>query len=277
LGDWASWLEKLRETGVALVGNPKSDPANLGAPQTIAGLQFQHDAIELLKRLSEITHATPDAALIERQVKLENALALVKAFESERSPRIERQRVLTLAPLTFCAENAAIMFLAYLFAIVLSRFGDTRRTWWTQQHSRAGKSVLTGVSILFLLMLLFLSGLRQAGAASLVGMDIARTLWYAVLAVSLCFGLVYPLFAMKTLPRSYANAKHKRRIAYTFYTSLMRRYYGVLLGGFLVACALWFLAFRLVVHFYPSNVELLVSGLDNEELDVVRRVQELLL
>ena len=57
---------------------------------------------------------------------------------------------------------------------------------------------------------------------------------------------------------------------------MLRRVTGVFLGGFLCVLALWVLVFRLVSGLYPFQLALLTTGLENEEITLVRHAQMML-
>ena len=54
-------------------------------------------------------------------------------------------------------------------------------------------------------------------------------------------------------------------------TALARRYFGALLGGMVVALALWFVTFRLSEGIYPHQTDLLVSGMETLERETISR------
>jgi len=102
------------------------------------------------------------------------------------------------------------------------------------------------------------------------------------------FGLVYPEITLPSAKRvlrlrsetpgpgelDLAALKHCRRMAYV---SLIRRYYGILLGGFLLVLCVWIIVYRISEGLYPTQLPLLVSGLEDQELELVRQVQRLLM
>ena len=65
-----------------------------------------------------------------------------------------------------------------------------------------------------------------------------------------------------------------RRIGW--YLGMLRRVNGLFLGGFLCVLALWMLVFRLVSGLYPFQLALLTTGLEKEEIDLVRIIQQML-
>jgi hypothetical protein len=70
-----------------------------------------------------------------------------------------------------------------------------------------------------------------------------------------------------------AEARRARRAVFIM---LLRRYYGVVLGGLLSAFCIWFMLYRVMRGMYPWPVDLLQTGLRADELEVIRKVRELL-
>ncbi len=67
-----------------------------------------------------------------------------------------------------------------------------------------------------------------------------------------------------------SEARANRRKAYT---ALMRRYYGVLVGIFICVLCVWTISHRVVYSLYPGQLNLLVSGARDAEVQLVRSVQ----
>lgn len=274
LHDWDSWLEKMQEMGARLVGDAQSDPANIGASQAIAGAHIQWSAIQLREQIHEQEAGKPDAALIQQRVKLENALDLLKNFENTRGARIEAHRELVKKPLRLSAGTLGIFFGVYLLVMLLSRALQCRRLYWTTPHTSMAKTVLSIGLTLMTCLLMILGFVAQANETAPVLSSFVTGCWYSVAAGLIIAGLIYPFTA---LPRPVDSAqqetpKQRRMAAVT----LMRRYFGILFGGYLAALCLWLLLYRIMSGLFPVQLPLLVTGLENEELDIVRRVQEIL-
>lgn len=270
--DWDSWLEKMQEMGERLVGDSASEPPHLGTAQAIAGAHIQWSALRLREQIQEQEHGKPDATLIQKRIKLETALDLLKNFENSRLPRIEEHRRQVQMPLRLAARTLGILFLIYLIFLFLSRALQCRRLYWTTPHTLLAKAVLAlGLTVIFCLLMLF-GAVTTVSGSFLV--SFLNGCWYCVTAGLLCAGLLY---SFSTLPRQTEIAvietpKQRRMAAVT----MMRRYYGVLFGGYLVALCAWFLLYRILSGLYPVQFPLLVTGLEAEELEIVRRVQEML-
>ena len=283
--DWDSWLAILQVLGERLAGDARTDKASLGVTQAIAGVQFQLDAVQLRQRMREVAQVAPDAALIERRVRLNEALDLLKDFESTRSARIEAHWQALKHPLILCAESLALLLGLYAASYLFSKLFRAGRTAWSLAHSRWCRgSLVVGFSLLLLLLFCFMA-MNDTRPAPRTWMLSATALWYGVLAYLAGFGVLYPVLSLPGAHRVLCNASPNeissllpvaRRVRRIACISLMRRYYGILLGLFACVLCVWVLGYRLSESLYPTQLELLVTGLDVEELHVVQHVHRLL-
>ena len=279
-GDWDSWLESMQVMGEKLVGGAGSDAADLGVSQAMAGVQMQIDAVNQRKRIREALSGSPSEALIKRGWELNAARTMLSDFEEARAGHIEAHRLFVVLPVKLSIVSCLVLLGCYLLAFAACRALVSERTTWAVPHTRLGQAViLSGLS--FLLVLLCLLALLQNvgyGAAGYAGSFVS--LWLIALGGAICFGIVYPAL---TLPSARAvcaqsgvdtaNVRRSRRMAYI---SLLRRYYGVVLGGFVCVICAWVIVYRLLMALYPAQFPLLVTGLEEEELEVVRQVQQVL-
>ena len=278
--DWDSWLEKLESMGKALVGGQDAEPANLGTPQAIAGVQFQFEAIELRKRIGEIIRGAPSAGLIERSMKLEDALADLKSFENTREQRIDQDRRFYQRPLRLLGISFGLLLFVYLLSVLLNKIVHAGRDSRTVPHSNLGKGlILSGLACLLLLLFAFTLIPRFVHDTEMWLRD-ATVAWYAILGVLAGLGIVYPALVVPSARRVVGDvmaelpaARRSRRMAYV---SLMRRYYGIVFGALICVVCIWVVGFRLMTSLYPMQLQLLVTGLEAEELVLVRQVQALL-
>ncbi len=278
LRDLDAWLEKLEVMGARLVGNAQAGPEHLAASQAIAGLQIQSDVLELrLDILDQQNKPTKEA--LTRRVHLQQELKRLREFDNGRAERIDEVRESMLEPLLLAAATLAFFALLYLASAVSNRLTDSTRVAWALAHPRAGKVVL-GVAGLSFLALLW--ALRMASYTS-ADVRFLRGAWFAVAAITALFGLVHPAIALPSVRRACENkhtetppatlmseARANRRKAYT---ALMRRYYGVLVGIFICVLCVWTISHRVVYSLYPGQLNLLVSGARDAEVQLVRSVQ----
>lgn len=283
--DWASWLGAFQVMGERLVGNASSEGTNLGAPQAIAGVQIQLDAVRLLNRVRELVDGSPDSTLIARSVKLEDALQKLKDFEAVRDGEMSAHRGLLRLPLHLCGITFLVFSSFYGLALLFYRMRRAGRACWTLPHPLWVKGILgSGLGLLLgeLFVLMALNDHAQAGLWA----PFARVLWFGPMTAMVLVGFLYPEVV---LPRAgqvikrhpapevsgvtLAMVNRCRRMAYV---SLIRRYFGILLGGFLCILCVWFIGYRILISLYPYQLPLLVTGLEAQELAVVRHVQGLL-
>ncbi|OQB28246.1 MAG: hypothetical protein BWY09_03150 [Candidatus Hydrogenedentes bacterium ADurb.Bin179] len=116
-------------------------------------------------------------------------------------------------------------------------------------------------------------------------------LWYGVAGFMLLTGISYPLLQIKKgfirgdLPVEIedgdgsGNARvvtgrisFRRRMG--VYGCLLRRYMGILLGGFIIMVCLWLVVHRILLAAYPFHLDLLNTGLDIEAQQLIAEVEE---
>ncbi|MCX5770167.1 MAG: hypothetical protein NTZ09_07845, partial [Candidatus Hydrogenedentes bacterium] len=155
------------------------------------------------------------------------------------------------------------------------------RTDWVLPHSRLGLAAMALVNGLFLVFLASLAllpfnhgaAVEEAGAAGSVSplLGTIEVLWMAVVLLELVFGLVYPALQLNAAKRQAAPLCFK-----TVYFSFLRRYYGVQFGLLLATISIWVIGYRVLRSLYPWQLEILTTGMGNEEMAVIRVVMSLL-
>ena len=279
---WDPWLRTLQEMGERLMGGP-----DLSAIPAIAGIQIQLSVITQRNRIREANSGAPSSALLERAVELQTALERLTAFERARDDRIAQDREGCVFPLALALGSALGLGGVFVAVYLVAKFTRVGRKSWTISHLRSAKVVLLGGCAFFFALLCTVGMLQRHGA---LGGDWKAWLtypWVGVLAGLVVFGGIYPSLRLAG-PRKAAHAagqagplpaarqvdllpaaRRSRRVAGV---SLMRRYYGILLGLFLCAMAAWVVVFRVFVSLYPWQVKLLTTGLAQEEAELVREV-----
>jgi len=296
---WDSWLEMLQVLGERLTLSEKP-----GSLQAIAGIRIQLAALEQREIISKAETGIPDAALVERQVRLRTALDILNQFERNRDAAIAVDKEAYQLPLTLCWKSMALIVVFYALAYVISKITRARRKAWTLPHSRLAR-VLLAVGFVTLLMLFGGTALLQYAGEDLQTLTSpavenmsapdenlytfllygVSTAWWIVLGVMLGFGLLYPFLTLpsvRTVLRNHhveatqetvAATKKFRRVAVSSY---LRRYYGLLAGLFLCLLAVWTIAYRVFFSLYPWQIELLTTGLAKEEAHVIRQIMTLI-
>jgi hypothetical protein len=293
--DWDAWFKELQVLGEYLQGSTTTDSASLGTIQTGTGIEFQLDALEQRAQISSLTKDTLSPELEERQAALKGAKDILVSFGTSRGDRIRAHRILIERPLLLAGGTVLILLGAYSLVYVLNRTLHARRLAWAIPHTPLGKGIILSGLTLFLLLLFACMLTNDIGLAALdttpyppgiLWMNNISLIWGALLTLMVGFGVIYPALILpgtRVVCEKYATesnaerlhlaAKQSRRVAYV---SFMRRYYSLLLGGFLCILCLWVIGFRIFEGTYPTQLKILSTGLLNEELIVVRQVLELL-
>jgi len=251
-----------------------------GAPQAALGLHITSTAVQLRKRLRQQTTGAADESLVEQGVLLESALQSIRQFESERFNTIQLEKGKYAFPIqksfSLLAACLTVHVLAYLTYKIMRVQGTSNNV----HHSVVTRTVLAGwlaVSMLLLCAAAFFQRLSY-GEMPFAGL-LAFALW-AGYGLATVYGLFAPALSLPN-PRTtvlrhggesnpdIAEALRKYRAAYI---SLLKRYYGLQLGGFICVVCLWSMGYRIVLGIYPWQIELLATGMETQELDLVRLV-----
>ncbi|MBX3180525.1 MAG: hypothetical protein KF886_24525 [Candidatus Hydrogenedentes bacterium] len=280
---WDAWLVQLQHLGERLLGNAGSERENVGSGQAIYGLQIQKDAIAARIHLAEAAGAAADAPLIERQVRVEEALGRLQAFEEYRENSVNEARARLRQPVRLALHALAALWGAWFFWWAVGGVVHTDRNSRALTCPRASLGVLAAWYSMVLLLLILCS----AGAAASSGLMAALGgVWYLLIAAIMLFSLAYPA---ATLPRAHAaclalaseagyperliEARACRRRAYV---SLTGRLSFRALGGALICLCAWFIGHRIFTGLYPTDIKLLLPSLDAEEYQLLSEVWNLL-
>jgi len=275
---WDHWLETLQQMGerIAFSGQP-------GSIQATAGVRIQLGALEYREKISALDTGAPAANLVERRAKLESILDLLNQFEQNREAAIAADSRRFVFPLKLIAATVAVVFAAYCLSSLLARMAGARRTAWVIPHSRLGLAAMAAVNAAFLALLIVLSLLQfyhkepldlEAGKVLLISPLFARvrSVWLAVLALELLFGLVYPALQLGRQSAPIDPPKAPKLVYFSFF----RRYFGVQLGLLLCLISVWVIGYRVFTSLYPWQLEILTTGLGDEERGVIELVMSLL-
>lgn len=269
------------------------DPGTL---QMTAGLHVQLRAIEQREAAGALEEGAANPELAARQATLKSALAQVNEFENQRDALIAADKARFKLPLSLIWQATALLALIYCFACLLAKVAHVRRQAWSIPHSPLARHVLIAGNILLLLLLFTATVLQQfkpgssqlndaASYKTIAGFGIVAIGWWTVLGVMLAFGPVYPALGLPRVhtvlrsrgiaPEAQEATELRRQAAQawrTAYCCLLRRYCGLLLGVFLCALSFWVIVYRILFSLYPWQVELLTTGLGQDEIRVIRQV-----
>lgn len=277
-----TWLDEIMEMGERLV--VRSEP--LSTTSAIAGLTIQGQALEVLEKLGSPMNGMSNEALIEKRLRLQQALDMLQGFESQRENRLQREMEMYTRPMTYVVLALAVFVGVHLLGLVVHRAFRFKKSRWTVPHSAIGASVLAIGNITLLLLLGVVMLLQGSPDGTLQGMKIVGLLWYIIVAGLVGFGLLYPAATLKSpqevsrrssrledMEQTSRLARHSYRRAYA---SLALRYYGILSGVATCVVCTWIVFYRIIVGLYPWQFKLLTSGLLHDERSIVRDVIELL-
>ncbi|MFP4499564.1 MAG: hypothetical protein ACLFTT_01060 [Candidatus Hydrogenedentota bacterium] len=283
--DASAWLDAFAGLGQRLVGEPSVERAHpVGFVRARTGINFEYDALRERER-----RRPDDRAVAARIATLNRASKELDAFLAERKARIAAHEAIVARPLHLAGRALLVLLMAYLVAYVLAKYTHAGRISWSLPHPRWGQAIVVVLLGLMLALLFYFTLLQRITLAPSTWLAIGTYGWYVVLAAMGAFGLVYPALFLP-LPGRVAGAYmgqeraeeavhyQARRAFRTAYISMLRRYFGVILGGYVIMGCVWVLGFRVFVGLYPIlQRKLLVTGLQGEEFEIVRQVQQMLL
>jgi len=270
---WDSWLSALQAMGDRLMRSP-----GRSAVSAIAGIEIQLAVLDLRNRIAQSLTESVDTEMTARRLQLQQALGHLKAFELSREEIIRANREAHLYPLKMAALSTAFLTLLYSFVYIVAKIVRVGRRSWTLRHARWAYTAFTFVGGAFFLALWAQAPLENLAANGGQWREWLARSWLAVLLGSVLLGVLYPSLhlpsprkAIRSMPQGNADllppARRARRVAGV---SLMRRYFGILTGIILCTGAVWAVLYRAAVGLYPWQLQLLTTGLANEEAELVR-------
>jgi hypothetical protein len=274
---WDHWLETIQQMGerIAFSGEP-------GSIQATAGVRIQLGALEYREKISAFETGVPAAGLVERRARLESILDLLNQFEQNRDAAIAADSRRFVFPLKLLGATIAAILAAYCLSSLLGRVFGAKRTAWVLPHSRLGLGVMGGINGAFLVLLIAISLLQfyHKGPLDLEAGKIlpvspvfggVRAMWFAILAFELAFGLAYPALQMNRASATLSPPPASRCV----YASFFRRYFGIQFGLALCLISIWVIGYRVLTSLYPWQLEILTTGLGEEERGAIQLVMSL--
>ena len=309
---WEAWLGELDILGARLIGDVDSPRESAGIPQAMAGIEFQLEALELRRMIASTQKGGDGGALgtgggsdaiLERRIRLNTALETLQEFEDRRKYFTDQHESVLRFPMYLCLKTTIGLFGIYFILFLIGKVSGVRKQYWTLPHTKLGVGVISASLLTFLLLLIAISGL--GGAVVSVGDEVAirgvsdlawiSYLWGFIFVVLLFFGIFYPALTLVSVEDAVSELGARnthgeesalgdveellpvvRRSRRHAAIALIRRYYGIVLGGFLCVVCVWVIGYRVVVSLYPMQLALLTSGLEEQELAMIRQVQEFL-
>lgn len=279
LNDARSWLEQIRIMGDRLVRH--TEPK--GTLQAMAGIHVQLDAIDLLEGIGLNEEDSEEKTqLIENRVRLNQALGLIKDFETTREERIAQDIAEFRHPLTLVRFGALVVFGVYIVTLIIHKIIGLKKTSWTVPHTALGRGLLIGGGVVIFVILHVANMLQTIPGPQpeyILGTTYA---WWTTLATLIFFGLIYPALSLKgagevgrkvgRIEEIRDTVRLARRAYRRVYVSLVVRYYGILSGSFIIASCGWCLTYRIGRGLYPWQIKLLASGLLDAEAEIINRV-----
>ncbi len=283
--DAKTWLNQIVTMGERLVKD--SDPN--GSLQAIAGVSFQLRALALLEKLPAVPggeNADVLTPMIEKRLKLEQAMDLLNTFENQRPAQVGGIEQEFLRPLKLTFLTILFLVIAYLLARGIHGLLRYRKTAWALPHSFFGKVVLGAGVGGYLVLLIMMAILQRSPLDQQWYLGALSTAWWGITAVLIGFGLIYPGLRLAS-PEDVSKKSGRledmpevmrlARQAYRrVYAAFVVRYYGILCGIYFCMICLWILGYRVVNGLYPMQINLLANGLIRQEQEVVRSVIALL-
>ena len=279
---WDSWLETIEDMGKQIATGKTQGEKTVpgGTLQAAAGTQFQIAAVKERLGISEIRNGKPDDALHNTLDNLTRALNEINAFEQKRDEAIRVNRSRYTLPLKLCGKTILLSTFALLLFRGICRILRVRRAGMTLSHPATTRHIL-GWGTFFLFALLVLCGYLQHRQEAFMLPFIPYAWWTIVFGIGL-FGIIYPFFRLPkaTVAAAAHNVpitdkgemKRIRRYRRDACLVLVARYYGIYVGLLLSGFALWALIYRILFTVYPWQLELLVTGMEQEELAILARL-----
>ncbi len=286
--DWDNWLANAQTMGERLMGAREHDSPPT-VPQLFAAIEMQMEALRLRRRASELDGGVAAPELNDALLRLEDALGAVREFEERQTRLLMRQEERLFTPIHLTAEAMLLFLLVYALGWVLHYVGAGGKRaraiphiWLGRLAPVAGLSVLLGI----LIALMVAQNITIAAPWE----SYMTPLWRWVIALSALFGLVYPLLLLRAsrLPQACRETGNEPepcdangiriplRRCIGVYGCLLRRYMGMLCGGFVITMCIWLTLYRITFAFYPFQMELVTTGVAAEIENLLAQIRTVL-
>jgi tetratricopeptide (TPR) repeat protein len=274
--EWMNWLETVAEMGRRLVERDEAGgPVHIG--QVTAGIQIELDMLSLQRWLATETHRDPDPGLDAREQRLRDALKRLGDFQEERAKRVEEIRSLLVQPLVRFGEACLLFVSLVIGASLVARVLSVRA--FGRELPPPGWTFAVPVSAFFLFAatLCFYS-LLAAGGGDTASAVLTTLAWYVLSTTGVLAGLFLPL---RYLPRAdeirYAMVKDAStpsgwKLRFGTYLNLVQRCWEDQRAALIFAGCAWLILSRIVLGLYPTQLDLLVPGFEEEVKSTVSAI-----
>jgi len=288
--DWEEHLEKIQSMGVRLMGLKEGD-----SPPTMvqlqAALQIQQRALSLQTERAKITGSVLNPIITDTALQVDEVLEAIQKFEANRPAAESNQRSQLLQPIRLLLKTGGVFLALYVIAFFMHKAGSGGKRLRALPHTRmAVVPPLSGFGVL-VLILGTLAVANHYGFIDRIDAFVPA-LWSLVVGMMLVIGILYPLLQIRTgfargdLPAEIGETVDReqtpgiigKRIPLLkrvgVYGCLLRRYMGILLGGFIIMVCLWLVVHRIALSAYPFQLELLNTGVEIETQNLIQDMEK---
>jgi len=237
-------------------------------------------ALDQQKRVVAATGGTRDEAAAVLSSKIGPSLESIEKFEKDRQITIDAERRKYAAPWLFIEYSIAITLACFATAYIISKFLRVQGASHSVRHSSLTRAAWAFQAAVQLFLLLFVAALQRSSHGDLPGQGIVAGCWYLLLGAVLVISIVAPALqlpspetVLQRLPAERRGGLSEVRSRYrAVYVSLVKRNLGVQLGITLCVLSVWIIAYRIAVGTYPWMMPLLITGMEPEEIALIRSI-----
>lgn len=251
-----------------------------GALQLYLGLRTMSLAVEQQKRVMTVTTGAPDENGVSLAAKLASALRTVDAFEKGRQNMIDAERRKYGFPWRLLEIAISATFVCFVAAYVLSKMLGVQGPAQSVKHSALARAAWAICFAVQIGLLLIVAALQRSSHGDLPAEGTISVVWYMAVATTIIVGVVAPAFHVPSAETVLQRIPEDRRGEFgairkryrCVYASLVKRYLGVQFGLMLCGACIWIIAYRIIVATYPWMMPLLITGMETEEIAMIRSV-----
>lgn len=262
--------------------DPAMSTADLagGAPQVYLGLRTMSLALEQQKRVAQLTSGAPDINAVSLGAKIGPSLQAIEDFERKLQEISRAEREKYGFPWTLFEAALAITLLCFVTAYAIGKIMRVPGPAHSVRHSTLARTMWAIYFGSQAGLLILITVLQRMSHGALPGQTALAALWYTLLAVSLLIAFAAPALNLRSpveilqrlSPDQRVEIGQIRKRYRMAYVSLVKRYLGVQFGLTLCVLCIWIIAYRIFVATYPWMWSLLVTGMEAEELDLIRNI-----
>lgn len=274
--EWMNWLDTVAAMGRRLVERDRAGgPAHIG--QVVAGIQIELDMLHLQRWLVQETGRELPPGLEDRETKLRDSMDRLAAFQEQRAKRVEEIRLLLVQPLVRFTE-AATLFVAFVIGASLVARLLGVRVYGRELPPPAWTFAVPVLAFLMFSATLGIYSMLASSGGDTAAAALTSLWWYALCGGGVLIGFLLPLRYLPSTDEirygmvAGSSSIPSWRLRLGTYLNLSQRCWEDQLAALIFGGCVWFVLTRIILGLYPTQLDLLVPGFEEEARSTISAI-----